>query len=173
MRTDHRGTGAAAARHLLAHGHRRLALLDGPFEHVPCLQRREGFLAEVAAAEASAVVVDAIGWDREFTARSARRMLADPADRPSAVAVFGDGGTAGLLDAVREAGLAIPRDLAVIAVDIPPLALGLAMVPLTAFIPDFAGYAAAVEAALRHQDTQVRLVPDRLVIGRSCGCVAT
>lgn len=174
VRADHLGTGAAAARHLLAHGHRRIALLDGPWEHVPCAQRREGFLAEVAAADgASALVVDAVGWDREATARSARRMLADAADRPTAVVVFGDRGSAGLFDAARDAGLQVPRDLAVVAVDIPPSALGLAAVPITAFVPDFAGYAAAVDEALHHQDVRLRLVPDRILIGRSCGCVAT
>lgn len=169
---DHRGTGAAAARHLLAHGHRRIALLDGPWQHVPCQQRREGFLAEIAAAGASALVVEAVGWDREASARSARRMLGD-AERPGAVVVFGDRGAAGLFDVAREAGLQVPRDLAVVAVDIPPSALGLAAVPITAFVPDYAGYAVAVDAALHHQDVLRRLVPDRIIIGRSCGCVAS
>lgn len=172
VRADHRDTGALAARHLLAHGHQRIALLDGPWEHLPSSQRREGFLAEMAAAHAQAEVLDGIGWDRETTARSARRMLQDAADRPSAVVVFGDRGAAGLFDAVREAGLQVPRELAVVAVDIHPMALGLAAVPITAFVPHFAGYAVAVDEALRNHDTHVRLVPDQLVIGRSCGCVA-
>lgn len=172
IRADHRGTAVAAVKHLLAHGHRRIALLDGPWVHVPCMQRRESFLAEVSAAGATAVVVEAVGWDREVTARSARRMLAETTDRPTAVLVFGDRGTAGLFDALREAELQVPRDMAVMAVDIPPTALGLAAVPITAFVPDYAGYATAVDEALRHQDVRLRLVADRLIVGRSCGCVA-
>ena len=71
----------------------------------------------------------------EGQVEQARRMLAETTDRPTAVLVFGDRGTAGLFDALREAELQVPRDMAVMAVDIPPTALGLAAVPITASMP--------------------------------------
>jgi GntR family transcriptional regulator of arabinose operon len=166
-------TGELAARHLLAHGHRRLALVDGPWMHHPCVQRRDGFLAAVAAAGAEAVVVDAIGWDRPATAAAVRAAFAG-ADRPTAAAVFGDCGVAGLLDAARDLGLAVPRDLAVVAMHLPEPLAPLAEVPLTALVVPYAGYVQAVLEALRRPAGELPsqvLVADRLVVGRSCGCV--
>jgi LacI family transcriptional regulator len=160
-----------AARHLLAHGHRKIALLDGPWGHLPCAQRRDGFLEEMLAAGAAPIVIDAIGWDRAFTARSARRALADTAARPTAVVIYGDRGTAGLFDVVLEMGIEVPRDLAVIAVDIPNSALDAAPVPLTAFVPDYTGYAIAIDDALTNHKSGSIVVPDRFVVGRTCGCV--
>ena len=36
IRADHRRSGEMAAQHLLAHGHRRIVLVDGPADHHPC-----------------------------------------------------------------------------------------------------------------------------------------
>jgi DNA-binding LacI/PurR family transcriptional regulator len=166
-------TGELAARHLLAHGHRRLALVDGPWVHHPCVQRRDGFLAAVAAAGAEVVVVDGIGWDRPATAAAVRAAFA-AADRPTAAAVFGDCGAAGLLDAARDLGLAVPRDLAVVAMHLPEPLAPLAEVPLTALVVPYAGYVQAALEALRRPAGELpsqMLVADRLVVGRSCGCV--
>lgn len=168
---DHEAAAHSAVGHLLAHGHRRVALCDGPWSHQPCRDRRVGFRAALAEEGLTGPEVEIIGWDRRATARAVRELLS-AADRPTAVVVFGDRGTAGLLDVARSLGLTVPRDLALIALDIPLHALHLAEVPLTAYTPSAPGYAQAVADALQSQQPARTIhVEERLVVGRSCGCV--
>lgn len=168
---DHEAAAHAAVGHLLAHGHRRVALLDGPWSHQPCRARRTGFHAALAEENLTGAEVEIIGWDRPATVRAVRGLLA-ASDRPTAVVVFGDHGTAGLLEVARELELRVPTDLALIALDIPVQALHLSAVPLTAYVPSASGYAQAVALGLQAQlPARTIRVEERLVIGRSCGCV--
>jgi DNA-binding LacI/PurR family transcriptional regulator len=168
---DHAAAAHAAVGHLLAHGHRHVALFDGPWSHQPCRTRREGFRAALAEEGLSGPEVEIIGWDRHATAKAVRPILSGP-ERPRAAVVFGDRGTAGLLDVARSLGLHVPADLALIALDLPAHALHLAEVPLTAYVPSAPGYARAVTEALQRQlPPRAIRVEERLVVGRSCGCV--
>jgi DNA-binding LacI/PurR family transcriptional regulator len=124
-----------AAEHVLALGHRRVAVLtswvDAP-EGAPAStvravdghhrERLEGW-TQVLAAEGVAPPV--FGLDHEMTraecADVARTMLSAP-DRPTAVLCFSDLLAAGVLDAARDLGLAVPRDLTVVGFDDAPLA---------------------------------------------------
>ena len=171
VRGNHSAAAHSAVGHLLAHGHRQVALLDGPWDHQPCRARRDGFRNAMAEEGLTGTEIEICGWDRHATARALRKAWLS-AKRPTAAVVFGDRGTAGVLDVARELGLRIPADLALIALDIPPQTLHLTEVPLTAYVPSFTDCAAAVVDGLQQQSpARVIYVEERLVIGRSCGCV--
>lgn len=114
--------GQAAAHHLAALGHTRIAHISGPDGFRSAHERRAGFLSGLAAHGLSI----AKGFDirAAYTFESgvlaARKMLARSA-RPTAVFCCNDEMAAGVYQAAREAGLRIGDDLAVIGFDDSPL----------------------------------------------------
>jgi LacI family transcriptional regulator len=106
----------ALTERLLAAGHRHLAFIAGPPDHLAAQARRDGFEAAVAACPDARA---AIGEGDFFVAsgeREARRMLAGP-DRPTALFAANDSMAAGALRAADALGLAVPADLAVAGFD--------------------------------------------------------
>lgn len=171
IRTDPSRTGRQAAEHLLAHGHRRIALLDGPWEHWPCRERRDGFLAALAAAGVRAQVAEGAGWDGVRSLHAARALLTAPEGRPTALAVYGDRGAAAVFTAAAELGLRIPDDLALVGFDLAEAAARGQPVPLAALVPDVAAWASALMDALAGGPPAVQVVVDRWLAGTSCGCL--
>jgi LacI family transcriptional regulator len=105
-----------ATRHLIRRPSRRVAMVQGPPGAAP--RRNEGYLralASVGAAPAPELVLPG-EWTRDGGAAAMRRLLALP-DPPQAVFCANDLMAFGVLDAAREAGLAIPGDLAVAGFD--------------------------------------------------------
>lgn len=114
--------GLAATQHLLALGHRRIAMISGP-EDVLCSRARvDGYRS--AHAEAGVPVDPALVRWGDFLVdggyRHAREMLALP-DRPTAVFAGSDLAALGVLRAARELGLHVPSDLSVVGYDNLPL----------------------------------------------------
>lgn len=110
----------AAARELtgrlLAAGHRRLAHIAGPPDHVAARARREGFEAALALCEDARGVVGEGDFYIDSGEREALRLLRMP-ERPSALFASNDGMAAGALKAARALGLAVPGDLEVVGFD--------------------------------------------------------
>ena len=109
------GTRAAIA-HLLALGHRRIGLVTGPDSLTP---GRERVAAYRAAFEAAGVAPDMSlvrtrSFDDETCLHEALGVLAGQ-DRATAIVAGGFNVIGPVLRAVRERGLAIPRDVAVVA----------------------------------------------------------
>ena len=101
---------------LLAAGHRHLAFIAGPPDHLAAQARRAGFESAVAACPGARA---AIGEGDFFLAsgeREARRLLAGP-DRPTALFAANDSMAAGALKAAAALGLAVPRDVALAGFD--------------------------------------------------------
>ncbi|GAA2550455.1 LacI family DNA-binding transcriptional regulator [Winogradskya consettensis] len=112
---DHLGGVAAAVRHLLATGRRRIATIAGPQDMVAGIDRLAGY--RIALAEAGLSEQVAIG---DFTRESgirAMRVLLDGDPGLDAVFVASDMMAHGALQALREAGRRIPQDVAVIGFD--------------------------------------------------------
>ncbi|MGC5165400.1 LacI family DNA-binding transcriptional regulator [Luteimicrobium sp. DT211] len=110
--------GRTAAEHLLALGHRRLAVLAGRRRHLYSQARVDGFRsalaeADVALPEAAVVHGD---WTRTGAAALAADLLAGP-DRPTAVFACSDTMALGVYDAAASAGLKVPDDVAVVGFD--------------------------------------------------------
>ncbi len=122
VRLDDHGTAAAAVRHLLALGHRRIAHVTGAADDVapqsPPVRRANGWRDALAAAGIEAD--DALLGRGDFridTARAAvARLLAEVPD-VTAVVAASDEMAMGVVLAARDAGLAVPADLSVVGID--------------------------------------------------------
>ncbi|WP_285115080.1 LacI family DNA-binding transcriptional regulator [Leifsonia sp. fls2-241-R2A-40a] len=123
-----------AARHLLDAGHRRIAHLSGPGDWSEARARRDGFLAEVEAAGADAVVSREGDWTAASGAAIGAELVADATI--TAVFASNDQMALGVLHAARSAGRAVPDDLAVVGFDDIPEAAFFAP-PLTTVRQEF------------------------------------
>lgn len=118
---DNRGAAAEATRHLLEAGRRRIAVIGSqppPYGHSARL-RLQGYRDALAAAQVrydSALVVPALEWRREAGVQGARRLL-ELAEPPDAVFCFNDLLALGAIHALRDAGVRVPADLAVVGFD--------------------------------------------------------
>lgn len=107
--------------HLIAHGHRRIALLADRLELVTASQRRDGYLDALAAAGipvAEDIIVTELA-DAEAAATALAVLLAQP-DPPTAVFSAQNIITIGALHALRGAGLS--QSVALVGFDDLPLA---------------------------------------------------
>ncbi len=113
---DNRVGGRLAAEHLLAHGHRRLAILGGPPGLLSTAERHGGF-RDAARSGGAEVVAEAFGeYDASAGRIAAHRMLS--ARHPPDAVFATSGETAlGLLDAARMLGVRVPERLSVVAFD--------------------------------------------------------
>ncbi len=120
VQVDNEGGAALVAAHLVERGHTRAAFLSGDRDHPSMSARCRGFRSAMAEAghpvPESRVVTDLGAADRTTGARLGAALL-DVPDRPTAVFCGNDALALGLLDAARDRGLDVPRDLAVVGFD--------------------------------------------------------
>ena len=108
--------GRLAAEHLLAQGHRRVAILGGPAGLLSAQERHRGFQDAIAAGGGAVVFTDSGDYTIEAGRRGADAMLASPAC-PTAVFATSDQTALGMLDAARMRGVAVPGALSLIGFD--------------------------------------------------------
>jgi LacI family transcriptional regulator len=118
LSVDNVGAFRKGAAHLAAFGHRRIALLNGEENRAYGRDRREGFLAALAAAgletDKRLMASGQQSYAQGFAA--ARAMLALP-ERPTAFLCSSILLATGASRAIAEAGLRIPADVSLIAHD--------------------------------------------------------
>jgi LacI family transcriptional regulator len=120
---DHRLGGRLAARALLDHAHRDIAVIAGPPDVADNIERMAGFMQELRAAG-----VDTDGlWvaERDFSSSggwSAAEELLASERRFSAVFCANDEMALGALSCFHEAGIRVPQDVSVIGYDDVPSA---------------------------------------------------
>lgn len=104
-----------AVEHLLAAGHRRIALVGGPPAAAATRERRRGY-QDALRARGIAIHPDLIvGGEDDFdTGIRAAEALFDRAPRPTAIFAISDLLAAGVLHATHRRGLAVPRDLSIV-----------------------------------------------------------
>lgn len=174
--------GRLATAHLLASGHRRIAVVGGPRGFPQVDQRFEGARRAVAAAGLPPetlveIVVDHLDIDN---GRRQGVRLADwsPLDRPTAVFCLNDLVAIGVLQEVVQRGLEVPDDLAIVGYDDIDFAAA-ATVPLSSVRKpkDSLGRSAiqmlldgedAGDLPVVHHDRQVVYLPE-LVVRASSG----
>ncbi|GGV25299.1 LacI family transcriptional regulator [Kitasatospora herbaricolor] len=112
-------TGARnVAAHLVALGHRRIGLINGPGDWLASSSRFAGHasaLAEVGVL-VSPELVSSIEPTSDWGYSAAGRLL-DLPDRPTALATFNDKAAVGALRAAHERGLRVPEDLSITGFD--------------------------------------------------------
>jgi LacI family xylobiose transport system transcriptional regulator len=115
--------GLAATRHLIEFGHRRIAMLGGPFRMMCSRARVDGYRTalETAGIGVDPTLVREGNFHHEAGYAAGRELLARP-DRPTAVFAGNDLQALGIYEAARELGLRIPDELSVVGFDDLPLA---------------------------------------------------
>jgi LacI family repressor for deo operon, udp, cdd, tsx, nupC, and nupG len=124
---DDRDVGRRATEHLIGLGHQRIAHLGGAEEHGRYFpmsnDRRTGYEQAMTAAGLKIDPAWSVIADYTFTNayQQAKNLLADPADRPTAIFAASDEMAAGAILAARDLSLTVPGDLSVIGIDAHPL----------------------------------------------------
>jgi DNA-binding LacI/PurR family transcriptional regulator len=123
-----------ATRHLIDLGHREIIHLAGPQDWMEADARMRGFLEEIDEAELNTYPPILGDWTADFGYRAGRELLATR--QFSAVFAASDHMALGLMHAIRDAGLDMPRDISVVGFDDIPDAQHFAP-PLTTIRQDF------------------------------------
>lgn len=107
-----------ALSHLVAQGHRQIAMLAGRFSSYITSERYNAFLAVMKELGLSLDESSILMCERDAeSAVQAARALLDRPNRPRAVFAFNDVLAAGVIKAARRLGLRLPDDLAVVGYD--------------------------------------------------------
>ncbi|WP_344149725.1 LacI family DNA-binding transcriptional regulator [Kribbella yunnanensis] len=156
----------AAVEHLVSHGHTHIALVIGGKRQS---ERELGWRDGLRGAGLADGPLIRVGFSREG-GYDAGRWLVGLGERPTAVFASSDLQAIGLLRAVREAGLRVPEDLAVVAFDGTPEAEwcwpGLTVVRQ----PVERMAAEVVRQLVEGTDGEATACPTELVVRKSCGC---
>jgi LacI family transcriptional regulator, galactose operon repressor len=107
--------GRLAAEHLLSLGHRRVGVVAGDPQASTGAERTAGFRRafEAAGFPVSEEYVIPSGFDVQSGRRTAEILLSLP-DRPSAIFAVNDFAAIGVMGALRDGGLRVPDDVAVV-----------------------------------------------------------
>ncbi|WP_199443734.1 LacI family DNA-binding transcriptional regulator [Umezawaea beigongshangensis] len=110
--------GLAATRHLLALGHRRIAVISGPTTVLCSRARVDGYRSALEDAGV-AVAPDLVRYGDFYVNGGHTHGLAllDRPDRPTAVFAGSDFQALGVMRAARELGLSVPDDLSIVGFD--------------------------------------------------------
>ncbi|MGD2145599.1 MAG: LacI family DNA-binding transcriptional regulator [Anaerolineae bacterium] len=162
-----------AANHLFRLGRRRIATITGPMDSVAALDRKRGFLSALRDRNHSvdeALIV--CGDFSELSGYEAMQRLLPHA--PDAVFVASDTMALGALRALREAGIRVPGDIAVVGFDDMPYAATAAPPLTTVRQPIRRAGTLAFEALCDIMDSGLEpprriVMPTELVIRESCG----
>lgn len=113
---DDRAGAGLAVRHLASLGHRRIAHIDGG-AGAGAAARRSGYDKAMVALGLKSCIQVISGDFTEVGGASAMRRLLQSPEPPTAVFAANDLSAAGALDALEEAGLAVPDDVSVVGYD--------------------------------------------------------
>ncbi len=175
---DNRAAARALMEHLLGHGHRRLGIIAGPLHESSAAERLAGCHDGLVAAgvDPTAALVAAGDWGLESGRRITEEWLG-LAEPPTAIFSSNNFMTVGALMAIRDRGLRIPRDIALVSFD--EVEFGFLLSPAWTTI-DYsldetgAGAARLVLERINGQENmpprQLR-IPHRLLVRESCGCI--
>ncbi len=166
----------ALVSHLIALGHRRIAMLAGPAATATAADRVAGY--RLALAEARIAEDPRLIWYGEYKAASGERMMAQALGAgaaPTAVFAANNAIAMGVIDELARRGLRIPHDIALVTFDDLPNTARLFPFLTVAVQP---AYEIGVDAAgllVDRLDTDAPLpprhvvLPTELIIRHSCG----
>lgn len=166
---ENRAGSMAAVSHLCAHGRERVGFVGPTPEHRYGMERLQGYRDEITAAGRQ--VDDRwIRLDEPSPGGGYRATAALLAERPDAIYAATDPMAMGAYDALRDNGLRVPDDVAVVGFDGLPRGPQLQPALTTVVQPVVEVGRTAVEL-LAHEDDQPSTVmlPTTLRLGESCG----
>lgn len=169
--------GTIATRHLLSLGHKRIAFVSGRAGVSGSLQRLEGYkaaLSEYNIEPLPDLVLEG-NADREGGYKAGRSLLR-LSPRVTAVFAGNDLMAIGVMEAIHDAGLRVPEDIAVVGFDDIPMAslysLGLTTIHYSKYeLGAIAGKLLLEKLSSQRRDAppQNIILPAKLVIRSSCG----
>jgi LacI family transcriptional regulator, galactose operon repressor len=179
VRSDNEAGMRAIVRHLLVdHGYRSIAYLSGHADSPDNLARAQGF--EIEADIAGAEIFAGPAWAGNYSAAGGAKvvtsLLAAGGKLPRAIACANDQAALGVIYALGERGLEVPRDVAVTGFDDIPVARHMHP-PLTTSrqpIWELGTTAFDVLYCMISGEPQTEpevVLPVELIIRGSCGCV--
>lgn len=163
-----------AVSHLIQHGHTRIAVIHGDLDRSSNEERLRGYRR--AFAEAGLPIDESLvrpAYEIEDAYRVVSELLREP-DRPTALFTAHNHASLGAVHAIREAGLSVPEDIAVVGFDDTDWAT-LVKPQLTAVAqPVYEMGRTAAELLLRRMEGDQRppvrvRIASRLMIRASCG----
>jgi LacI family transcriptional regulator len=173
---DDRWGGRVIARHVLSHGHRRVGVLSGPHVSSSSRGRSEGcmeVLREAGLPERDVALVES-----SLTMAGGRQAAAGliESHAPSAIICLSDDLALGAIDAVMDAGLRVPEDVAITGYDDIAAAGSRRIRLTTVHVPRSEIGAKAVELLGERivapgRDAVRVLLEQQLVVRGTCGCV--
>ncbi len=180
LNIDNFGGACEIVRHLIHHGHHPIAIIKGTENNLDAEERWRGYrhaLQEAgippdAALEVTGAFTEASGY------QAAKKILAAPS-RPAAIFASNDSMAIGALSALREAGVAIPQEIALAGFDDIHIAQFLvpALTSVHVAIGDLGCLAVQklIQAIAEHNNhvKQHVVIPTSLALRESCGCPKT
>lgn len=173
--SDDEGGARLAVEHLLRLGRRRIAHVTGPASFSVVHQRAAAYRAALAAAGLDAGPVLMGPWSESWGREAAAMLLGGSHPRPDAVFCGNDQIARGVLDGLREGGIALPEEVAVIGFDNWEIVAAEARPPLTTVDMNLAALGREAGMTLlalvegKPVTPGIRTLPCRLVVRRSCG----
>ncbi|WP_194396258.1 LacI family DNA-binding transcriptional regulator [Microbacterium atlanticum] len=169
IRADNERGAYVGTQHLIEHGHRVIAFVGGPDAGVSDA-RQDGWRRALDEAQLDPSVAEraAFSFAGGF---SAARAVAAQTPAPTAVLVSSDIQALGLLRGLDREGIAVPGDVAVVAID-GTTAGAFAVPPLSSIAQPITEMGAQAVAHLIESPAEVihRALENMLVVRRSCGC---
>ena len=157
-----------ATKHLINQGHRQIYHLAGPQDWIEAEARMRGFLAEMSASDIPTTAPILGDWTAEFGYYAGRELLS--VRDFTAIFSSNDQMALGLIHAIRDEGLDVPRDISIVGFDDIPEAAHF-WPPLTTVRQDFAELGRrCVELLLGHvgadgEPAMATIVPELVVRG--------
>jgi DNA-binding LacI/PurR family transcriptional regulator len=167
-----------AVEHLVKLGHRRIAYINGPYGWVTSKERLQSYrtvLAENGIHFEPALVEEGT-WEVQSGYRAAKNLLALP-ERPTAIFGGNDLMALGAIYAIQEAGLNVPKDIAIVGYDDREIASLSNPTITTICTPSLEMGQTAARLIVERLENQIEIkdpirVPGKLIIRESCGAVA-
>ncbi|NJC33688.1 LacI family transcriptional regulator [Sphingomonas jejuensis] len=120
LRVDSVAGAVAAVEHLVASGRRRIVHVAGPDSNVDARDRRRGYEQAMAAAGLSPMILEG-SFNEADGVRAAEALIARPG-MADALFAANDMMAIGAMTTLREAGIGVPDDVAVVGFDDIPMA---------------------------------------------------
>ena len=173
---DDEGGAKLAARHLAKLGRRRIAHVTGPRHFEAVLLRERGWRAALNEAGLPVEAADCLAgrWSETWGREAVEALFAPDRVAPDALFCGNDQIARGAVEALREKGLSVPGDVAIVGFDNWNVMTDATRPPLTSVdmnlgaLGDEAG-AALIEMIAGRRLAGVRRLPCSLVLRASCG----
>jgi LacI family transcriptional regulator len=173
---DDEGGAKLAVSHLAALGRRRIAHITGPERFEAVRLREMGWSKALAEAGLKAAAGDYRPgrWSEIWGREAAQNLFLHRRDPPDALFCGNDQIARGAVDALRDMGLAVPADVAVVGFDNWKIMAEATRPPLTSVDMNLGALgreagAALLEMIAGHEVAGVRRLPCSLVVRESCG----